>query len=475
MLREFTPRPWQQAAIDFGMQHDRWNLYARPGMGKTGSVLALLDAMSLTDDVWPVLVIAPMRVANSVWDGEVRKWAQFKGVRVSKILGTEQQRLDALREPADLYTIHYGLLTWLVTTLGGKWPFKTVVADESSRLKNARCSYQRHPQSGKVYFRGGGSKNASSLGSVARKSKYWINLSGTPASNGLQNLWAQQWFIDFGRSLGNSYTAFTDRWFSIRAGTSKEQAVFEPLPFASEEITDRIKNNTVSLRPEDWFALEQPRVVTLGFDLPANLYKQYKKLHAEAVLGLSAEVKITAVNAGAKSNKCLQFASGNVYDEDGKTHHIHSLKLDVLESLVEDLAGAPLLVAYHYKTDLEAIKARFPKAVALPTGARQAVVEDAWNKGEIDMLLVHPASAGHGLNLQRGGCDICIYTPTWDLELYEQVIERIGPMRQAQIGFQRIVSVYHLVARRTFDEIVAERLTTKAEVQNAILEAVKLV
>ncbi len=469
----WTPRPWQNPMVDLASRIPRCNLFARPGLGKTSATLAALDALSLTTDVWPALVIGPLRVANSVWDAEVGKWARFKGLRVSKVLGTTDERLTALRRPADIYTIHYGLLQWLTDTLDGKWPYVSVVADESTRLKNMRCSYQRHHKSGKIHFRAGGSKNAAALARFARKSDIWINLSGTPAANGLKDLWAQQWFVDFGSTLGGSYTAFTDRWFRTRKGTSREQAVFEPLPHAHDEITSRMKPTTISLDPRDWFDIREPRVVKLGFDLPPELLKQYRTLHNEAVLQLGTETTITAVNAGALTNKALQFASGSIYDEDGKAHHIHDMKLDVLESLVENQAGAPLLVAYHFKTDMAAILKRFPQAVTLPSGAKQKSVEDAWNEGRIPILLVHPASAGHGLNLQYGGCDICIYSPNWDLELYEQVIERLGPMRQMQAGFDRLVSIYQIIANRTFDEVVAERLVTKASVQEAVMKAVR--
>lgn len=470
----FTPRPWQKPLIELGTSLDRCNLFARPGMGKTSSVLAILDGLSFASNVYPALVIGPLRVANSVWDSEVQKWAQFNGIRVSKVLGSVAEREAALREPADIYTIHYGLLKWLTTRFEGtKWPFKTVVADESSRLKHMRCSYQRHPKTGKVYFRSGGSANAAALAQYARRTKYWFNLSGTPAANGLQDLWAQQWFIDFGASLGNSYTAFTDRWFYQRRGTEREQAVFEPFNHSHAEITERMKPTTISLDPRDWFDIREPRIVQIKAQLPPNLRKQYNKLHREACVELDNGAGITAVNAGVVTGKCLQFASGNIYDEEQNSHHIHDIKLDLLDSVVEGMGGAPLIVAYRFKSDLRAIQQRFKQAIVLPSGSKQKEVETQWNEGRIPMLLVHPASAGHGLNLQHGGCDICIYSPDWDLELYEQVIERIGPMRQMQAGFDRQVSVYQLLIENTFDEAVAHRLETKASVQEAVMEATR--
>lgn len=473
MSSDFIARRWQEPMIELGTRLDRANYFARPGLGKTSAALATLDSLTLVSDVWPALVIAPPRVAQTVWDSEVAKWTQFKGLRVSKILGTETERLFALRRPADLYVIHYGLLKWLIEVLNGKWPFKTVVADESSRLKSMRCSFQRHKKSGKVFFRAGGAVNAAALARYAHRSRYWLNLTGTPASNGLKDLWAQQWFVDAGKALGGSYTAYTDRWFRMRKGTSREQAVFEPLPHAHDEITSRIRANSVSIDPRDWFDLKEPRIVPVTAPLPDDLQAKYNTLWNDAVLAITSETTITAVNAGAKFNKCAQFASGNLYDEDGKTHHVHDIKLDLLESLIEQQAGAPLLVAYWYKSDLAAIQRKFKQAVAFPKGAKQKQVEDAWNEGRIPLLLVHPASAGHGLSLQHGGCDVCIYTPTWDLELYEQVIERLGPTRQMQSGYDRVVSIYQLMIDKTIDPYMHERIKTKASVQETVMQAVK--
>lgn len=475
MAELFVPRPWQRPIIDFGTRLDRCNIFARPGMGKTSAMLAILDALTLTGSPLPALVIGPLRVANSVWDGEVQRWAQFNRLRVSKVLGSSTERAAALRRPADLYTIHYGLLDWLAQQFDGKpWPFRTVVADESSRLKRQRCSYQQHPESGKVYLRTGGAKNAAAISRYAKRTPHWYNLTGTPASNGLQNLWGQQWFIDFGQALGRSYDAFTQRWFYQRRGTSREQAVFEPFPHAHDEITERIKPTTISLDPRDWFELQEPRIVCLYDDLPPALRKQYNKLHREACLTLNEDTEVTAANAGVVTSKCLQFAAGNIYDEQQQTHHLHDLKLDMLESLVENMSGTPLLVAYKFKSDLAMLKARFKQAVELPSGPKQKQVEADWNAGKIEMLLVQPASAGHGLNLQHGGCDICIFSPDWDLELYEQVIERLGPMRQKQAGYDRVVSIYQLLIRNTFDEVVAARLESKASVQEAVMQATRI-
>lgn len=474
MSINFTPRDYQHAIIKHITAHPRCNVFASPGMGKSASTLIALDALTFADDnVFPALVIGPLRVANSVWNKEVAKWAQLKGLRVVRVLGNEAERIAALKTPADIYTIHYGLLTWLHKTLNGTWPFKTVVADESTRLKSQRSSFRTHKKTGKTTLYIAGSANAGALARYAPKTKRWINLTGTPAPNGVKDLWGQHWFIDFGFALGRTHDAFTRRWFYQRRGTSAEQAVFDPLPNAIAEITERIAPTTISLDAYDYFDVAKPREVDIEVELPEDLMKQYRKLHREAVLRLSEETVITAVNAGAITNKCLQFASGHLFDDDSKTHFIHDEKLQALESLVENLAGAPLIVAYSYKPDRDAILKHFPKAELLPSDKRQGAVEDRWNRGEIPMLVVHPASAGHGLNLQHGGCDICIYGPGWDAELYAQIIERIGPVRQMQAGFDRLVTVYRLIAADTFDENVIAAVSGKLTVQNAVMEAVR--
>lgn len=476
MSPDFKPHEYQRVAIEHATSLDRLNLLMSPGMGKTACALMAMDIRSLVADTYPALAIGPLRVANSVWNREVSKWANFKGLRVSKILGSLDDRIRALRTPADVYTIHYGLLKWLheyLTDTGMAWPFKTVIADESTRLKHARPSFRKHPKSGKINLYIAGSVNSGALARYALRTPYWINMTGTYTPNGLQDAWGQQWFIDFGETLGSSYDAYTKRWFYQRRGTSAEQAVFEPFPHALDEITKRLKPSTISLDAYDWFDVEKPREVDIEIELPEKLMKDYRKLHREAMLKLENETVITAVNAGAITNKCLQYASGHVYDADQNHHFIHAEKLDALDSLHTQLNGAPLLVAYHFKPTREAILKRFPFAELLPSDHRQKEVEDRWNAGKIPMLVVHPASAGHGLDLQHGGHNLCIVDPYWDYEMYAQVIERIGPVRQAQAGYKRLVNVYRMRVAGTFDEVVIDRLTSKASIESAVRGAMQ--
>lgn len=475
MSKLFIPRKPQQLMIQHGTSMPRHNLFASPGLGKTASVLTILEIMALTGDVFPALALGPLRVANSVWHREVEKWSHLKGLRVSRVLGTEEERIQALQTPADIYTTHYGLLDWLHHYMQGKtWPFRWVIGDESTRLKGNRCSFQKHKTSGKVFLRAAGGVNASALARYAPRTPYWTNLSGTPAPNGLKDLWGQHWYIDFGATLGRSYDAFTKRWFYQRRGTNREQAVFDPMPHAFDEITRRMKPTTISLDAYDFYDIKKPREVNMMVELPEAAMRLYKQMEREALIKLGTEKTITAVNAGVATNKCRQIASGHLFDEDGTVHHIHDAKLDMLDSLFESMSGAPLLVAYHYKPDLQAILKRFRFAEVLPSGGKQQEVEDRWNEGRIPMLLVHPASAGHGLNLQYGGHNLCIYTPDWDLELYQQIIERIGPMRQMQAGLDRLVNVYRLVAERTFDQVITDQiLPGKDTVQAAFIKATR--
>lgn len=475
-MKEFQPREYQSMIIKHATANDRCNIFASPGMGKTVSTLTALTLREFVTDGFPALVLGPKRVANSVWHREVGKWAHTRGLRVSRVIGTPAERIAALRAPADIYTTHYGLLTWLheyIQANGGKWPFKTVIADESPRLKGQRCSFRKHPKSGKTSLYLAGSSNAAALARYAPRTPYWMNLTGSPASNGLKDIWGPHWYIDFGKTLGHSYDAFTRRWFMQRRGTSAEQATFDPLPHAHDEITSRIAPVTIALDAYDWFDCEVPREVDMTFDLSEKVMKQYKKLHEEAVLKLSEEKTITAVNAGVITGKCMQLASGHIFDDDGIAHAIHEEKLELLDSLVTSLNGAPLIVAYQFTPSRDAILKRFKYAELLPSDGRQQDVEDRWNAGKIPMLVVHPQSAGHGLNLQHGGSDLCIFTPGWDYELYQQIIERIGPVRQMQAGYERIVSVYRLIANRTFDRVVVDRIASKATVQQAVMETLR--
>ncbi len=446
---KYSPRPYQTIASQFIIEQQRCNLWLPMGMGKTASVLAALDMLWLAGStLHPALIIAPKRVAQTTWPDEVRKWDDFHNMKVSPILGTPKERATALRRKADIYTINYENLPWLVEQTGKDWPFKFVVADESTRLKSFRLR--------------GGSVRARALAKVAKLTGRWVNLTGTPAPNGLKDLWGQNWFVDSGHRLGKSYTAYINRWFDENPYTY----TVTPKLAADEEILERLADVTISLRVEDWLELPELVHAQVPVELPPAARKHYAAMERELFIELD-KGGIEAANAGVRSSKCLQIASGAVYDEDKHWHDLHSAKVEALRDVVAEAAGAPVLVSYWFKFDREKILKAFPSARVLET---EQDIRD-WNAGKIPVMLAHPASAGHGLNLQDGGNILVYYSQTWDLELRQQILERIGPTRQKQAGHDRPVFVYDLVALNTLDEEARDRVSGKMTVQEALMAA----
>lgn len=437
-------------------------MFASPGAGKTLIAIQTLDCMSLMwDDAFPALIVAPLRVANGVWDAEVHRWENFKRLRVSKILGNARQRSKALNTPAEIYTINYENLRWLRQTLGNTWPFKAVVIDESTRIRGHRCSLKVN-KDGKLGIARRGTANASAIASIAPYTHFWMNLSGTPTPKGDVDLWSQQWVIDGGKALGRTFSAFTKEFCRPAWGSTPTQQRFDLVSGAREEILERIKPNTVVLDAYDWFDIKRPIEVNIPVPLPEKAKVIYKKMHDDSLAELGGELKIAALSSAGKVMKCRQIASGVLLDEFHERHLIHTARIDALKDLVDSLNGTPLLVAYNFVHEREAILESFKgKAVQLPTGAKQQEVEKAWNAGEIPVLLIHPASAGHGLNLQHGSNHLCVFTPDWNFELYAQVIERIGPTRQAQSGYDRPVYIHRFYAPGTWDEVILANLKKK--------------
>ena len=472
----FSPRPCQKPMIDFMTSHDRCNIFASPGTGKTAATLTALMSLSIVDDnVWPVLVVAPKRVANHVWNAEVEAWADLAGISVSKILGGQTDREAALRKPADIYTINPAGLTWLHLRAGGRWPFKTVIADESTLIKGHRCHF-RHTKTGWALYVVGG-KYASALVRHAPTVKRWINLTGTPTPNGLIDLWGQQWPIDFGDALGRTHSAFIQTWFRQSFGSKPEERRYEIMPGCEQQIIDRMKPTSLVIDAYDWFDIAKPVERDVYVHLPEKVQKMYNDLHTHSVLELKEHLQstgdVTAVNSGAKVMKCRQVASGHIKDDNGSWTTVHEEKLDALSDLVDSLNGGPLLVAYWFSEDAAAIARRFPYAVQMPSDESQSSVMAAWNEGKIPMLLVHPQSAGHGLSLQHGGNNLCVYTLDWNAEYYEQVIERIGPTRQTQSGYKRLTYVHRLIAKGTWEEVVAKKLSSKMSTSEAVKAALQ--
>lgn len=469
---KFSPRPCQQPMIDMMSNTPRCNIFASPGTGKTSATLVALDSLSaIGEDVWPVLVVAPLRVANVVWSDEVSNWARFKGITVSKILGNANEREAGLKARAQVYLINYQNLMWLHEKVG-KWPFKTVIADESTAIKNHRVHFQKRNGKWSLHVTGK-AKNARSLVRHAVETDRWVNLTGTPTPNGVENLWGQCWPIDFGQALGRTHSTFMERWFRLAFGSDKERPKYEPMPGSEAEILERIKPYSVAIDAVDWFDIEKPIEIDVKVPLPENARHLYNRMHRESVAEIKEHgAKAIAANKGGALMKCRQIASGHLRDTTDRWHTVHGAKLEALKEIV-DKVDSPLLVAYHFKEDAKAIMRAFPRSILLPNDSTQKAVQDKWNDGGIPMLLVHAQSAGHGLNLAKGGNHLCLYTPDWNAEYYEQIIERLGPTRQAQLGYKRPVYIHRLAAQNTWDSIILRRLKDKISVTEMVKQALE--
>lgn len=446
----FTPRPWGAVASEFIAANKRCMLMAVPGMGKTSAVYSVIRALQiLGSNYFPVLVIAPKKVCEMSWPDEAKKWEWFTGLKVIPILGEAEARDDALLRRGDVYLINYDNVQWLVEKLGKRWPFRIIVADESTRLKS---------------FRWGGKKGkrARALSEIARGTGRWINLTGTPIPNGVKDLWGQMWFVDFGARLGTSYTAFANRWLQTNPYTRRIGA----RPGAFDEIMSLVADCSMSLRAEDWFDVKIPLRFQKEVELPPAARRLYDEMERTYFMELG-ERGIMAPNAAVLSSKLLQIASGAVYDSAKTAHHIHDAKIEGLRSIINELGGEPMLVAYWFKFEVPMLKAAFPD-MRFFNGKQD---QDDWNKGKIDVMGIHPASGGHGVDLQYGGRAMTHFTHTWDLEARMQVEERIGPVRQMQAGFDRNVLQYDLVARNTMDIEVLARQAGKLSVQDALMAA----
>lgn len=463
MSRPFTPRGYQSLALDFLVSQARANLFAGMGLGKTVTLLTLLDAAyNVAGQSAPTLVLAPLRVAATTWPEEVCKWDHLRGLPVVSITGDAKARTAALRQDAPVFATNYENLPWLRQQFEDAkkpWPFARVVADESTRLKSFRTRQ--------------GGVRARALGQIAHKHvRSWVNLSGTPAPNGLADLWGQQWFIDAGQRLGRTYSAFMSRWFRpIPQGDFNK---WVPAEHAEREIHTRLADCTLAINPRDWFDLREPIVNIVEVELPAAARKQYDAMEKEFFAEIAGH-EIEAVNAAAKSQKLLQLANGAVYttpegDADRQTIEVHDAKLQALESILNEAAGAPVLVAYHFRSDLERLRKAFPHGRELDKDP--GTITD-WNAGRIPLLFAHPKSAGHGLNLQDGGNILVFFAHWWALEDADQIIERIGPVRQLQARHDRPVFIHYIVARRTIDQVVIARRDDKRSVQDALLDYMK--
>ena len=451
MTRTFVPHDEQLPAIEHLVRSKRCGLWMPMGSGKSVTTLTALERLDAVEQVYPALVLGPKRVIEVTWLDEVAKWAHTAHLRVSVVSGSRRERELALRRPADLYCMAYDNLDWLVEHVGDDWPFRTVVADELTKLKSFRLRQ--------------GGKRAGALGKVAHTAvDRFIGLTGTPAPNGVKDLWGQTWFIDKGERLGKTFSAFEQRWF--RKGYDGYSLV--PYEHSQSEIMNAISDIYLTVKS---LQVDEPISVAVPVKLPRAVREAYdaveRDLFAEIEIAGVGALEIEAANAAVRLGKCMQIASGAVFEEGGAVwQRLHDAKLDALESIVEEANGMPVLVSYAYTHEAERILKRFKQAKRLEGAADVR----AWNAGKIPMLVVHPASAGHGLNLQDGGNILAFFGLTFNLEHYMQVIERIGPLRQKQSGYDRPVYLYHIVAEDTFDQVALDRLAGKRSVQDAVLE-----
>jgi len=435
---------YQERMIEFWKAQKRAALFVFMGAGKSVTTLTAVTDLIDSFAVNKVLIIAPLRVANSVWKQECQQWEQLKHLKVSVCTGSERNRLSALQTSADIYTINRENVKWLVDHYGKKWPFDCVIIDESSSFKNAS------------------SQRFKALKKVAPLTNYMLLLTGTPSPNSLLELWPQLYLIDFGERLGRTMTGFKQRFFE-----SDYMGYNWVIKEGSQDKIHRlIGDKCLSMTANDYLELPERIDIVENLVLPAKVKKQYIEFEKEMFIEFENSEGVEALNAAALANKLLQFSNGCLYTDELKNYEeLHKVKLDALAELVEANESENILVAYNYKSDLERLQKRFPESVILDKN--QSTI-DNWNNGNTKLLLAHPASAGHGLNIQRGGSLIVWFGLNWSLELYQQFNARLH--RQGQTKPVRIV---HLVCGDTIDERVLQVLGDKDATQNKLIQALK--
>lgn len=442
----FKLHNYQEYAKDFILENKKCGLFLDMGLGKTVTSLTAIDIL-MNDylDIGKVLVIAPKNVAENTWTDEVQKWEHLRGLKVTCISGTAVKRRKALDEEADIYTVSRDNVVWLVDELKKDWKFDTLIIDELSSFKNPS------------------SKRFKKLKTVTPFFDRVIGLTGTPAPNSYMDLWSQIYLLDRGERLGKNITAFRRQFFN--AYSRGMYVEYELKEGAKEKIDDLISDICVSMKSKDYLKdLKEPIIIDYKVKLDNKEFKLYRDMAKEAVAEVTENDKVVALSAAVVTNKLLQMANGTVYGEDKKPFKIHERKIEALDDILEQAQNENILVFYNFQSDLENILSRFPEAKKFEGG------EDIrnWNSRRIKMLLLHPASAGHGLNLQQGGSIIVWYGLTWSLELYLQANARL--VRQGQ---KEVVRIYRLVTEYTVDERVIETLNGKKYKQDELLEKLK--
>jgi len=450
MLKETDLHEYQKKAVEHIITHRYCGLFLEMGLGKTVSTLTAVEKLMYDYlEVSSVLVIAPKRVAETVWEEEAQNWEHLRHLTFSKIVGTEKKRIEALHRKADIHIVSRDNIAWLCTVCASSLPFDMVVIDELSSFKNHQS--QRFK--------------------ALRLARPWIKrvvgLTGTPAPNGLIDLWPQIYLMDRGERLGKTITQFRARYFTPGKSNGYIVYNYNLQGGAEQAIRDKISDICISMQAVDYLQMPMLTSNIVKLKMPKEIADSYKQFEKDNVLKLiSADTEITALNAAGLSNKLLQFANGAIYDEDKNVYPIHDIKLDALEEIIEEACGKPVLVAWTYQFDRDRILERFKKLKPRQLKTSQDIAD--WNAGKVQLMLAHPASAGHGLNLQAGGNIIVWFGLTWSLELYQQFNARL--YRQGQ---KQGVIIHHLVMLDTHDEDVMRALHSKDKIQLSLMNSIK--
>lgn len=446
----FQPHPYQSYCISRILDTPALGLYLDMGLGKTAITLtAVSDLIYNRFQVRRCLIIAPKKVAEATWNMEAEKWEHLKHLRFSKILGTQQQRIRAACAAADIYIVNRENVVWLVDYFRNDWPFDMVVIDESSSFKNSRA------------------KRFKALTWIRPHVSRLIELTGTPAPNGLQDLWAQLFLLDGGQRLGRTVTGFRERYFSANTHGG-HFTTYEAKADAQESIQQKIGDICVSMKSEDYLQLPDLVYDVVPVQLDPKAAKAYAEMEREMLLQID-EAVIDAGSAAALSNKLLQLCNGAVYDAEGKVIPLHDCKLEAFTELIEQLNGQPALVFYNFQHDRDRLMMLCAKLKLRARLLKTPEDAAAWNRRELDILLAHPASAAYGLNLQQGGNHVIWFGLNWSLELFQQANKRLH--RQGQTA---AVIVHELAVTDSRDMDVIAALEDKDATQNALIESLKV-
>jgi len=443
MLTRSNLHSYQEKGVKHIINNFNSALFLEMGLGKTVTTLTAIEELLHNEFiVSKVLIIAPLRVSNSVWHKEASNWEHTKGLKFSICTGSLKERLAGLQRTADVYVINRENVKWLVEHYKNKFPFDMVVIDESS-------SFKSHT-----------SQRFKALKKILHKINRMVLLTGTPASNGYMDLWSQIYLLDGGHRLGRNISAYRSMFFESDFMGFK----YTLRDGSMAKIQTKIQDLVLSMQSEDYLTLPEFIPSVLGNALSGKLLKQYKVLEKDMILQLDKEDEVNATSAAVLTNKLLQFCSGNMYDENKVIHHIHDLKIETLKEIIEENPNDNILVAYNYKHELDSLKEHFKSGVVLD---KEGKAVDRWNNGEIKLLFAHPASAGHGLNLQHGGSIIVWYGFTWSLELYQQFNARL--YRQGQKNNVRVMHI----AVGDVEYSLMEALAKKDITQDKLLKSLK--